>query len=181
MESASNFTLGQHDSVVTDPSALQYIPVYPKNLAGNLYDFWKIPLDAIIVNGTPIQLLKSKITSSKTPIAVFDTGTSLILGPTADVDAIYGSLKGGRPSKNAAGQWTVDCLLAINLLIIIGGRPYPIHPLDLAWDKISDGQGRCFGGIQGNDKVVSGDYLFGDTAMRVRPATTPALLSSLIM
>lgn len=125
-------------------------------------------MDGIIVNGDSIQLAKSKISSSKTPLAVFDTGTSLILGPTVDVDAIYNSIQGGNPNKNEAGQWTIDCLLAISLLLIIGGRPYPIHPLDLAWDKISDDHGRCFGGIQGNDDVISGDYLFGDTAMRVR-------------
>jgi hypothetical protein len=120
------------------------------------------------VNQTPIKLSKSKIASSRSPIAVFDTGTSLILGPTADVDEIYSTLTVGNPNKNAAGQWTVDCILAIDLLLIIGGSAYPIHPLDLAWDKMSDGQGRCFGGIQANDGVLSGDFLFGDTAMRVR-------------
>lgn len=164
--------LGQHDPMVTDPATLQYIPIYPKNLAANIYDYWKIPLDAIVVNGNPIPLAKSKVATSKTPIAVFDTGTSLILGPTADVDAIYSAWGGGNTSKNAAGQWTVDCLLATSLLVIIGGRPYPVHPLDLAWDKILDRQGRCFGGIQANDGVISGDYLFGDTAMRVRMTRT---------
>lgn len=151
-----------------DPAALHYIPVYPANLASSAYDYWKVPLDSIIVNQIPINLCKSKIASSRTLIAVFDTGTSLILGPTADVDTIYSTLTVGNPSKNAAGQWTIDCILAIDLLFIIGGRPYPIHPLDLAWDKMSDGQGRCFGGIQANDGVLSGDFLFGDTAMRVR-------------
>lgn len=151
-----------------DPAALHYIPVYPASLTSRAYDYWKVPLDAILVNQTPIKLSRSKIASSRTPIAVFDTGTSLILGPACDVDAIYLSLSVGNPNKNAAGQWTVDCLLAIDLLLIIAGRPYPIHPLDLAWDKISDGQGRCFGGIQANDGVLSGDFLFGDTAMRVR-------------
>jgi len=153
---------------VDDPATLHYIPVYPASSVSGGYDYWKVPLDGIIVNQTPIKLSKSKITSSRAPIAVFDTGTSLILGPTPDVEAIYSSLSVGNPSKNTAGQWTVDCLLAIDLLLIIGGRPYPIHPLDLAWDKISDSQGRCFGGIQANDGVLSGDFLFGDTAMRVR-------------
>lgn len=152
---------------MTDPAALQYMPVYPKSLSASIYDFWKVPFDGIIVNGSPIKLASSKLSSSKAPVAVFDTGTSLILGPTSDIDAIYGALHAGNPSKNAAGQWTVDCLLAIDLLVIMGGRAYPIHPLDLSWDKISDGHGRCYGGFQANDDVVSGDYLFGDTAMRV--------------
>lgn len=57
--------------------------------------------------------------------------------------------------------------MAAEVIIVIGGRPYPIHPLDFAWDQVSDGAGRCLGGFQANDGVASGDYLFGDTAMRV--------------
>jgi hypothetical protein len=90
-----------------------------------------------------------------------------MLGPTADVDALYGSLTSGTPQKDAQGQWFVDCLLAMDVLVIFGGRAYPIHPLDMSWDKISDGTGRCIGGLQANDGVISGDYLFGDTVMRV--------------
>ncbi|KAF8306046.1 acid protease [Clavulina sp. PMI_390] len=182
----SSFNIGEHDPIVKDSSALQYIPVYPNDIASNAYDFWKLPLDAIVVNGKPLPLAKSKVASSKTPIAVFDTGTSLILGPTTDVDAFYQSLDAGNPTKENSGSWTVDCSLAISALMIFGGHPYPIHPLDLSWDKISDGQGRCYGGLQGNNGVASGDYLFGDTAMRnmytahyFQTARTPPLIGLL--
>lgn len=58
--------------------------------------------------------------------------------------------------------------MAAEVVVVIGGRAFPIHPLDFSWDGISDGD-RCIGGFQANDGVTSGDYLFGDTAMRVRP------------
>ena len=90
-----------------------------------------------------------------------------MLGPTEDVDAVYNSLTSGHPAQNAQGQWTLDCLVAVDVLLVIGGRAYPIHPLDFSWDKISGGSGRCFGGLQSNDDVISGDYLLGDTVMRV--------------
>lgn len=97
-----------------------------------------------------------------------------MLGPTSDVNAVYQSLTTGNPSKGADGQWTLDCNVAMDVLVIIGGRAYPIHPLDFAWDKIGDGVNRrCFGGLQGNDNVVSGDWLFGDTAMRVSSERGP--------
>lgn len=158
---------GQHDPIVTDPAALQYIPVFPKSLSADIYDFWKIPIDGIIVNGRSAKLAPSKVPGSKTPIAVFDTGTSLILGPTSDVEFIYGSLATGNAAKNGQGQWMVDCTMAMEVIVVIGGRAFPIHPLDFSWDEISV-DGSCLGGFQANDGVSSGDYLFGDTAMRVR-------------
>lgn len=99
-----------------------------------------------------IPLQPSRIKTSKRPIAVFDTGTTLILGPTADVTEFYASLSLGN-ATNTKGGWLVDCNLAVDLVIVIGGRMFPIHPLDMAWDKITDENGMCMGGLQANDEA----------------------------
>ncbi|KAF8343155.1 aspartic peptidase domain-containing protein [Cantharellus anzutake] len=163
----SSFTIGQHDPVVSDPAAIRYIPVYPKDLSTNTYDYWKIPLDAIIVNNQSLPLSRSRIASSQSPVCVFDSGTSLMVGPTSDVNLLYSMLTLGSPKMDASsGQWTLDCNVAVDVIVILGGRAFPVHPLDVSWDKLSDGMERCVGGIQANDGVLSGDWLFGDTVMR---------------
>lgn len=128
------------------------LPVYPKNADEGLYDYWKVPIDGILVNSKPLPLQSSRIKTSDRPIAVFDSGTTLILGPTLDIDAFYGSLTLGNATRTKQG-WMIDCRLAVDLVIMIGGRAFPIHPLDVAWDKIVDGHGMCFGGLQANDGV----------------------------
>ena len=159
--------IGQHDPIVPDPAAIRYIPVYPKDITANTYDYWKIPLDAIIVNNRSLSLSRSRISSSPAPICVFDSGTSLMVGPPMDVARFYSMLTLGSPQKDESGHWMLDCNVAVDLLVVLGGRAFPIHPLDVSWDKLSDGRGRCTGGIQANDGVLSGDWLFGDTVMRV--------------
>lgn len=85
--------IGHHpSSLVPDPSLIQYSTLV-SDKSGIL--FWKVTVKAITVyvNGTAkrVQLEKS-ITGAATPIAVLDSGVSLILTTSDIADGIYGAI-----------------------------------------------------------------------------------------
>lgn len=175
-----------------------YTHVYPA--ARDVYDYWKIPIQSMTINGTSFALSRSRVHGAPSPLAVFDTGTTLILGPTADVDRLWASVGGAQ--KTDAG-WQVRCDRAMVIGLVLGAgdsaQEYAVDPADLSWlDGGRDGNW-CMGGIQGNDQVgaatplprtvlmsfsamrlqvSSGDWLLGDTFLRVRIAAFPAGVSA---
>jgi len=74
----SSFTIGDHDPTI-DRSTLRFSPVYPLSQGSRdgdeyLYDYYKLELRSVLVNGVALSLSKSKVKGSHTPIAVLDTG-----------------------------------------------------------------------------------------------------------
>ncbi|KAJ7756891.1 aspartic peptidase domain-containing protein [Mycena maculata] len=130
------------------------------------YDYWKLPFWGMTVNGQPFQISSSRVPGAHTPIAVCDSGTTLLLGPTADVDAIY-ALFGSAARNDPTNGYQLRCTFGPLISVVLGDDPteYPLHPLDIAWGEGAD-DGWCTGGIQANDNVNSGDWLFGDVFLR---------------
>jgi hypothetical protein len=74
----SSFTIGDHDPTI-DRSTLRFSPVYPLSHGSRgddeyIYDYYKLELRSVLVNGVALSLSKSKVKGSHTPIAVLDTG-----------------------------------------------------------------------------------------------------------
>lgn len=74
----SSFTIGDHDPTI-DQSMLRFSPVYPLSQGSRdddkyIYDYYKLELQSMLVNGVALSLSKSKVKGSRTPIAVLDTG-----------------------------------------------------------------------------------------------------------
>ncbi|KAJ7074245.1 acid protease [Mycena amicta] len=161
----ASFTIGAVDpKIVPDPSLIAILPV---ERTGSQYDYWKICILRFIVNGSPFEISSSRIPSARCPLAVLDSGTTLILGPIADVKAIYDMLGAGARYSPDAG-YQVRCTLNILLRIVVGNPPgqYTIHPFDFAWSEGGTSGEWCLGGIQGNDRVNGADWIFGDTFLR---------------
>ncbi|KAH8117268.1 acid protease [Phellopilus nigrolimitatus] len=167
---ASSFSVGQIDPVYADRlSEISFSPVYASE--GAKYDYWKLPLLSLSVNSVPVPfaLSSSKITSSPSPIAVLDTGTTLILGPTHDIDNFW-TVAGGA-QKGADGSWKVRCDHAVTVGLVLGNdttrKETILDPSDVSWMPAGhSADGWCLGGIQSNDGVFSGDWLFGDVFLR---------------
>lgn len=88
---------------------LSYVPLSSET-------YWEIKLDNFSLGST----------SSTTMRAVLDTGTSLLAGPTADVEAIVKAI-GAKPLAGAKGEYTVDCSAVASLPDLevgIGGKTY---------------------------------------------------------
>nr|GAT59598.1 predicted protein [Mycena chlorophos] len=160
----ASFTIGALDpQFVPDRSMLQILPVESTGLH---FDYWKISILRFTVNGVPFELSQSRMPGAATPIAVLDSGTTLILGPNDDVNALY-QLLGDRAQYSPGSGWQVPCTLPVLVGIVMGNPPreYIIHPEDFSWSEAQSGEW-CLGGIQGNDRVNAADWLFGDTALR---------------
>jgi len=164
----STFSFGRLDPAFANSTeALTLSPVFigPKSIP----DYWKLPMRAITVNGTAIfsSFSPSRIPGSLTPVAVLDTGTTFILGPSADVDAFWNAAGGSR--KTESGQWEVQCTRAVSVGFVLGDgqNEYAVDPLDISWRPAATSEaGWCVGGIQINNNVNSGDWILGDTFLR---------------
>ncbi|KAF8590451.1 acid protease [Ramaria rubella] len=172
-DEASSFTIGHIDSKMLTNTSLSFFPVYPTNAFDtSTYDYWKIPLNHITFDGNRFALSISRVKGSKTTIATLDTGTTLILGPTRDVTEFWKAVGGARRDEENR-FWMIRCNRGIAVDFVFGGedgidaRAYSIHPRDLSWNGTKKGEW-CMGGIQGNDEVISTDWLLGDTFLRVK-------------
>ncbi|KAG1774320.1 aspartic peptidase domain-containing protein [Suillus placidus] len=169
--SDSSLTIGELDSSLTnDTSQFVFTPVFAST--PNEYDFWKLPIQQITINAQVLPLSRSLVRGAPSPIAVLDTGTTLILGPTGDVDAFWYAIgTGGSTKYNQNTQtWQVRCERAVDVRIKLGNsdtaKEYPLHPEDVSWAEGETQDGWCTGGIQANNGVDSGDWLLGAVFLR---------------
>jgi len=160
-DSGSSFTIGELDPAYANfTEEFNWNDVYANPGNSRVYDYWKVPLTGISINGTFLEpLTESKVVGSPTPIAVLDTGTTLVLGPAIDVQYFWKTVGGSR--QNSGGQWEVLCNRGVVVKITLGGNgtesEYFVHPSDVNWmdgGKEEDESGKwCIGGIQANDHV----------------------------
>lgn len=167
-QNSSSFTIGQVDNAfVNSTDDLAWTPVYPAASSAPLvsashsaldtdaaYDYWKIPMHSLTINGTSFALSKSRVKGAPSPIAVFDTGTTLVLGPSDDVNRFWASIGGTRKTDDG---WQVRCDLGMVVGVMLGTeddqKEYFIDAADLSWiDGGRDGDW-CMGGVQANDAV----------------------------
>ncbi|KAH7929775.1 acid protease [Leucogyrophana mollusca] len=167
----SSFTIGELDSnILNDTNKLAFTPVY--SATKDAYDYWKLQIQALTIDSYPLPMSRSLVQGSNAPIAVLDTGTTLILGPSTDVNAFWAAVgTGGSARYNQDSQlWEVRCERAVDVRFVLGNkddaREYALHPEDISWAEGQRVDGWCTGGIQVNDGVNSGDWLLGDVFLR---------------
>ncbi|KAH7889845.1 aspartic peptidase domain-containing protein [Phlebopus sp. FC_14] len=167
----SSFTIGRLDSAVTnDTSQMTFFPVF--GTKDSPYDYWKLTIQKIMINGLAVPLSRSLVLGAESPIGVLDTGTTLMLGPTADVEAFWTMIGvGGSARYNEQLQsWEVLCNRVVDVRIEVGDagntKEYALHPEDISWAERRERDGWCLGGVQANDRVDSGDWLLGDVFLR---------------
>lgn len=136
---------------------LTYFPVFKTE--SSPYDYWKLPILNLTINGLPLPLSPSLVPGAPSPIGILDTGTTLILGPTLDVNAFWDSVgTGGSSRYNAQSNlWEVQCDRAVDVRFAFGqsdgGGEYAVHPGDISWAEGKQKDGWCMGGVQVNDGV----------------------------
>ncbi|KAF7789536.1 hypothetical protein EIP86_000482 [Pleurotus ostreatoroseus] len=160
---SSSFTIGKLDpTFANSTNDLAWTAVYPaasslspsERDSNDYYDYWKIPLQSIMINSTTFDLSDSRVHGSPTPIAVFDTGTTLILGPSQDVDRFWNSIGGTMKTDDG---WKVRCDHGVMIGFVLGTgdskKEYFVDPADLSWIEGGRDGDWCMGGIQANDAV----------------------------
>jgi hypothetical protein len=165
----SSFTIGGLDEDVVGKDGLlgKGFSYFNVSKAGTRhasgYDFWKLLLCSITIDAVPIPRLSDSLvpnSPSKFPIAVLDSGTTLILGPSRDVKMLWDAIGSSRLNEN--GLWEVRCERGVVVRLVLGdgvdcsveGNEYALHPGDVNWKEGGEKDGWCMGGIQANDKVL---------------------------
>jgi hypothetical protein len=164
----ASLTLGSLDEDVVGPSGLDgkgfvYSNVSSAGTSHNAkYNYWKLPLRSMTIDTIPFTLSPSLVpgSESRTPIAVLDTGTTLILGPTQDVREFWEAVGNARWNEERT-MWEVRCERGVKVGLVLGdgadggneGKEYFLNPADVNWKEGGSNDGWCMGGIQPNDRV----------------------------
>jgi hypothetical protein len=125
-------TFGGLDSSKFDANTLVTIPNVSK------LGFWEGAMDAITVDGQDSGM------TGRT--AILDTGTTLIIAPAADTQAVITMIGGTCDTQ----QCTVPCTTNASLALSFGNAAFTIDPRDLAVLPVNanDPTGDCTAGIQ---------------------------------
>lgn len=154
----SSFSMGQLDPAITnDMTDFSFTPV--SQAGADMFNYWKLPLRYLTIDSVVFALSSSLIPGADAPIAVLDTGTTLILGPSADVDAFWHAVshEGATRKNMQTRMWEVRCDrgVAVGFILGAGGseREYSVDPADINWAEGGSVDGWCMGGIQANDRA----------------------------
>jgi hypothetical protein len=125
---------------------LNYIPLSNET-------YWALGLDTITVNS-------ESVTSAKR--VIIDSGTSLLAGPTADVENLA-KLVGAKKSFLNPSEYTISCSAsAPDITVTIGGITFTLAKEDY----IINGGLYCLFGVVGIDVPVEPLWIMGDVFMR---------------
>ncbi|KAF8072001.1 acid protease [Lyophyllum atratum] len=138
-----------------DPKTLVSVP----NV--NSLGFWEAKIQKVTVNGKDMGMDDRS--------AILDTGTTLLIAPPADVDAIHMRIPG---AYNDSGTWTVPCFPPRNapspFSLQFGGRNFAVDPRDLAFLPVDDAnpRGNCTSGISAGIIGTQTQWLVGDVFLK---------------
>ncbi|KAF8627813.1 hypothetical protein AX15_004238 [Amanita polypyramis BW_CC] len=111
------------------------------NVVGDPNTFWLLSISQITVQGKNIPIGAVAATA-----AAIDTGTTLIGGPSADVQAIYNAIPGSQVVQNSGGLYAIPCDTKVNVTMSFGGRSWTINPADMLVSQVPLSN-NCIGGI----------------------------------
>ena len=116
----------------------------------NQNGFWEAPMSAS-VGGQDLGL------QGRT--AILDTGTTLIIAPLADAEAIHSAIPGAL--TDGQGQFAIPCTSEVVVSLNFGGTDFEIDPRDLTFVPLdpADPKGLCLSGISGGQIGGPGQWL----------------------
>ncbi|KAK7043133.1 hypothetical protein VNI00_008487 [Paramarasmius palmivorus] len=144
--------------------------------------FWLLSLRSLTLNNRSIA-----IQSGNAALSAIDTGTTLIGGPTQDVEAFWNAVDGSQQVLGMEGFWSFPCTSTLNVGMSYGGKTWPIDPRDMNLGRISAGSRQCLGGIfdlSRGSNIVSGggnpNWVVGATFLKnvysvFRASSTPQI------
>ncbi|KAJ7851059.1 aspartic peptidase domain-containing protein [Mycena olivaceomarginata] len=161
----ASFLINEVDQDYADVVSAPAIPLFPAFPRNN--GRWSILIDSISLGGVTIPFTPSTAGApAKKIVAVMDTGTPAASFPQDFIDRLYTAIPG---SIQAADKlWTIPCDTTSIMSVEIGGRQFPIHPLDLSEIRVNASTDTtvCSSPFLATPGGTEFDSLFGDTIMR---------------
>lgn len=141
----------------------------------NTEGFWEGAMDAVTVDGTDLGL------SGRT--AILDTGTTLIVAPTADAEAVHAAINGAK--SDGQGGFTIPCGSTAQVALSFGGQSFNIDTRDLLFSLAATNPaaqsasasasasasgnvttGDCVSGISSGQIGGANEWLVGDVFLK---------------
>ncbi|XP_029170186.1 lysosomal aspartic protease-like [Nylanderia fulva] len=153
-----SFYLSRNHSAVDD-SELLLGDINPNHYNGDLFyvpvsrqAYWQFSVDGITSEG-------QTVACDGGCQAIADTGTSLIVGPSDDIDAINELI--GVDSYGTVDCGSIDELPVIN--VVLNGHSFPLKPRDYILQDEYDGETICESGFSGSYDDL---WILGDVFIR---------------
>jgi len=127
-----------------------YVPVQREG-------YWEIGMDSMTIEA-------EEVGCNGGCTAIVDTGSSLLVGPTAQTNAIN-KLIGGVELVPGTGQYMIDCNTIDSLPdidFVIGGTPFTLSGKDYVLQVSQLGQTQCISGFMGLDLPMGPWWILGD-------------------
>ncbi|KAN0138185.1 eukaryotic aspartyl protease [Lactarius tabidus] len=114
---------------------------------------WQGSFGGISVNGATVVPSAS---------AIIDTGSSLVVGDTQSVQAVYNQIPGSKDVGD--GTWTIPCDFNTPISITFSGKEFQISPSTFNLGPDSSGSSTCIGGFGASDDL--GFWIVGDVFLQ---------------
>ncbi|KAJ7467054.1 aspartic peptidase A1 [Mycena latifolia] len=162
-EPGGSFTLGGTNSTLFTGD-IEFLDM----AGGSPSTFWLLGVSGITMQGKALD-----VATGDNALAAIDTGTTLIGGPTDDVNAIWAAIPGASAiGPSMPGFFQFPCSTTLKMTMAFGGKSWPIDPADLNLGPGSGGS-MCLGGIfdltlGSNIEANSGNptWVVGDTFLK---------------
>lgn len=98
--------------------------------------------------------------------AILDTGTTLMIVPTADAAAIHAKIPGAK--SDGQGGFTIPCTNNAVVSLAFAGQAFDINPVDLLFSPVDPKnlQGDCLSGISSGQIGGNTQWLVGDVFLK---------------
>lgn len=129
---------------------MTYIPVQREG-------YWEVAMDSLNSGDSTVGC-----TGGCT--AIVDTGSSLMVGPTKETNAIN-KMIGGKEIVPGTGQYMIDCGSISSLpeiAVVLGGREFVLTGKDYVLQISQFGQTQCISGFMGLDMPMGPWWILGD-------------------
>ncbi|EPT01339.1 hypothetical protein FOMPIDRAFT_1023268 [Fomitopsis schrenkii] len=120
--------------------------------------FWEAAMDGVSADGQDLGLQGRS--------AILDTGTTLIIAPQADADAVHAAIPGAQ--SDGQGGYTIPCTSNTSIALGFGGALFAINPVDLLFTPVdpNDPTGDCVSGISAGEIDGATTWLTGDVFLK---------------
>ncbi|KAI8449640.1 aspartic peptidase domain-containing protein [Phakopsora pachyrhizi] len=122
----------------------------------NKKGFWEGVMSTVTVDGATVLNQRT---------GILDTGTTLILAPPADVQAVHAAIPGSVPDKK--GNFKIPCTTRSKVGLTFGGVNFEINPVDLTFQPAGKNlTGLCISGISAGTVGGPAQWLVGDVFLK---------------
>lgn len=124
-------------------------------------DYWRIPLEAMVIQGNSVSIASSS--GGSNPSCAIDTGTTLIGVPSQTANRIYSQIAGAEAlsaSSGYEGYYQYPCDTEVTVSLQFGGMSYSISNADMNLGSFTRDTSMCTGAFFAMDMYVFHSHLF---------------------